>query len=134
MAAKTDSKGREMFERPLFERYTFVMVTTRNLAAARRFWVEQLGFPVTEDRPGESFIVDAGGLRLWIDLKDSEEKAVRGSDPAIGLKVRSVEMVLETLAARGITEKAEPLSANTGLYAIIHDPDGRSVVLTETAH
>src|SRR6202030_2990666 len=101
----------------------FVMVTTQNLASARKFWVEQLGFPVTEDRPGESFIVDAGGLRLWIDLKDSEEKAIRrGSDPAIGLKVRSVEMVLNTLAARGITEKAEPLCANTGLYAIIHDP------------
>jgi catechol 2,3-dioxygenase-like lactoylglutathione lyase family enzyme len=134
MAAKTEPKGKEIFERPLFERYTFVMVTTQNLVAARRFWVEQLGFPVTEDRPGVSFIVDAGGLRLWIDLKDSEEKAVRGSDPAIGLKVRSVEMALNTLAARGITEKAEPLSANTGLYAIIHDPDGRVVVLTETGH
>jgi catechol 2,3-dioxygenase-like lactoylglutathione lyase family enzyme len=88
-----------MFERPLFERYTFVMVTTRNLAAARKFWVEQLGFPVTEERAGESFIIDAGGLRLWIDLKDSEEKLVRGSDPAIGLKVRSVEMVLDSLVS-----------------------------------
>ena len=132
MASKTESKGREIFERPLFERYTFVMVTTQNLASARKFWVEQLGFPVTEDRPGESFIVDAGGLRLWIDLKDNEEKTIRGSDPAIGLKVRSVEMVLNALAARGITEKAEPLAANTGLYAIIHDRDGRAVVLTET--
>jgi catechol-2,3-dioxygenase len=121
-----------MFERPLFERYTFVMVTTQNLASARKFWVEQLGFPVTEERPGESFIIDAGGLRLWIDLKDSEERVVKGSDPAIGLKVRSVEMVLNSLAARGITEKTEPLSARAGLYAIIHDPDGRAVVLTET--
>ncbi|MDB6089542.1 MAG: Glyoxalase/Bleomycin resistance protein/Dioxygenase superfamily [Gammaproteobacteria bacterium] len=120
-----------MFERPLFERYTFVMVTTQNLAAAREFWVEQLGFPVTEERPGESFIIDAGGLRLGIDLKDKEERVVRGADPAIGLKVRSVEMVLNSLAARGITETVEPLSASTGLYAIIHDPDGRAVVLTE---
>jgi catechol 2,3-dioxygenase-like lactoylglutathione lyase family enzyme len=120
-----------MFERPLFERYTFVMVTTRNLAAARRFWVEQLGFPVAEDRPGESFIVDAGGLRLWMDLKETDESVLKGPDPAIGLKVRSVEMVLKTLAERGITEKAEPLSAIKGLYAIIHDPDGRAVVLTE---
>ncbi len=121
-----------MFDRPLFERYTFVMVTTQDLAAARQFWVEQLGFPVTEERPGESFVIDAAGLRLWIDLKDTEEKMVHGSDPAIGLKVRSVAMVLSSLAARGITETVEPLSANTGLYAIIHDPDGRAVVLTET--
>ena len=95
----TTATHKEMFERPLFERYTFVMVTTRNLAAARKFWVEQLGFPVTEERAGESFIIDAGGLRLWIDLKDSEEKLVRGSDPAIGLKVRSVEMVLDSLVS-----------------------------------
>lgn len=134
MAAKPKPRDKELFERPLFERYTFVMVTTQNLASARRFWVQLLGFPVTEDRPGESFIVDAGGLRLWIDLKDSDEPAVRGSDPAIGLKVRSVQMVLNTLAARGLTEKAEPLFANTGFYAIIHDPDGRPVVLTETGH
>lgn len=108
------------------------MVTTQKLASARKFWVEQLGFPVTEERPGESFICDVGGLRLWIDLKDSEEKLIRGADPAIGLKVRSVKMVLSSLAARGITEKVEPLSADAGLYAIIHDPDGRAVVLTET--
>ena len=127
----TDEMHGEMFERPLIERYTFVMVTTRNLASARKFWVEQLGFPVTEDRPGESFIIDAGGLRLWIDLKDSEERSARGSDPAIGLKVRSVKMVLDSLAARGVTENVEPLAAHTGLYAIIHDPDGRAVVLTE---
>jgi catechol 2,3-dioxygenase-like lactoylglutathione lyase family enzyme len=130
----TNEMHSEMFERPLIERYTFVMVTTEDLASARKFWVEQLGFPVTEDRPGESFIVDAGGLHLWIDLKDSEERPPRGSDPAIGLKVRSVKMVLDALAARGITEKVEPLSAHTGQYAIIHDPDGRAVVLTETAN
>ena len=79
------------------------MVSTQNLASARKFWVDQLGFPVTEERSGESFIIDAGGLRLWIDLKDSEEKLLKGSDPAIGLKVRSVKMVLSSLAARGIT-------------------------------
>lgn len=134
MAAKPKPTNKELFERPLFERYTFVMVSTRNLASARRFWVQQLGFPITEERPGESFIVDAGGLRLWIDLKESDERAVRGPDPAIGLKVRSVQMVLDALAARGLTEKSEPLSANTGSYAIIHDPDGRPVVLTETGH
>ena len=128
----TDEMHGEMFERPLIERYTFVMVTTRNLASARKFWVEQLGFLVTEERPGQYFIVDAGGLRLWIDLNDSDEKLVKGSDPGIGLKVRSVKMVLDSLAARGVTENVEPLAAHTGLYAIIHDPDGRAVVLTET--
>ena len=55
----TNEMHSEMIERPLIERYTFVMVTTQDLASARKFWVEHLGFPVTEDRPGESFIIDA---------------------------------------------------------------------------
>ena len=34
----------------MFERYSFVAITTTNLERARRFWVDQLGFRVTEER------------------------------------------------------------------------------------
>jgi hypothetical protein len=43
-------------------------------------------------------------------------------------------MVLDSLAAGGIIEKVEPVCASTGRYAIVHDPDGRVVVLTEAAN
>ncbi len=115
----------------MFERYSFVAVTTKDLPVARRFWVDQLGCPVTEECPGEFLIVDAGGLRLCFDLPDGEIHFPGSTDPVIGLKVCSLQAVLDTLAARGITEGAAPVSTPKGSYAIIHDPDGRAVVLTE---
>src|SRR5881397_354837 len=56
----------------MFERYSFVAITTLDVGRARRFWSGILGFPVTEEEPGQFFIVDAGGLRLCVDLADGD--------------------------------------------------------------
>lgn len=72
--------------------------------------MEQLGFPVTEERRGEFFIIDAGGLRLCVDLADGEIHFPGTTDPVIGLKVRSLPATLGTLVARGINEQAVPVS------------------------
>jgi catechol 2,3-dioxygenase-like lactoylglutathione lyase family enzyme len=115
----------------MFERYSFVAVTSEDLSAARRFWVEQLGFQVTEEKPSEFFIVDAAGLRLCVDQPDGKIHFTGSTDPIIGLKVRSLRDTLGMLRGRGITEAANPVSSGKGSYTIIHDPDGRAVVLTE---
>jgi catechol 2,3-dioxygenase-like lactoylglutathione lyase family enzyme len=36
----------------MFERYSFVAITTLDLDRARRFWVGALGFRVTEEKAG----------------------------------------------------------------------------------
>jgi len=113
----------------MFERYSFVAITTRNLAAARQFWVEQLGCRVTEERVDDYFIVDAGGLRLCIDLADGENHVEGSTDPVLGFKVASLREVLERLHDEGLYETLVRKVADT--HAVIHDPDGRSVVLTE---
>lgn len=115
----------------LFERYSFVAVTTLDLAQARDFWVDTLGFPVTDEKPGDFFMVDAGGLRLCIDLADGETHKFGGADPVIGLKVASLSQVLEKLAASGVKSVEGPTSAPRGQYARIRDPDGRVIILTE---
>lgn len=115
----------------MFERYSFVAVTTRNLERARRFWVDALGFPVTEEKSEEYFIVDAGGLRLCIDLADGDVHKSPGSDPVIGLKVRSVRTALAKLKARGLEPKRGPVEAGRTEYAELEDPDGRIVIITE---
>jgi catechol 2,3-dioxygenase-like lactoylglutathione lyase family enzyme len=112
-------------------RYSFVTLTTTDLARQRMFWVDKLGFEISEENPGEFFIVDAGGLRLCIDLADGEVHASGGTDPVIGLKVDSVQKTLAALAERGLAVAAEPLHAQKGSYAVIRDPDGRAVILTE---
>jgi len=115
----------------MFERYSFVAITTLNLKRARRFWVDDLGFAVTEEQPGQFFIVDAGGLRLCIDLADDEIHRPGSTDPVIGLRVQSVQRVMEELARRGIEPYRPPVAASRGNYFEIRDPDGRAVIITE---
>jgi len=44
----------------MFERYSFVAITALDLDRARAFWVNTLGFTITEEAVGQFFIVDAG--------------------------------------------------------------------------
>jgi catechol 2,3-dioxygenase-like lactoylglutathione lyase family enzyme len=116
----------------MFDRYSFVAITTSDLDRARQFWVNALGFPITEEEAGHFFIVDAGGLRLCVDLADDDIHKTGGSDPTIGLKVQSVSEVLSQLANLGIEAdlgRERQVRAN---YAVIRDPDGRAVIITES--
>ncbi len=116
----------------MFERYSFVAITTIDLDRARQFWVNALGFPITEEEAGHFFIVDAGGLRLCIDLADDDIHKTGGSDPTIGLKVQSVPEVLSQLANLGIEADLGREMQARGDYAVIRDPDGRAVIITES--
>ncbi len=115
----------------MFERYAFVAVTTTDLGRARRFWVEQLGFAVTDEEPGHFFIVDAGGLRLCVDRAEGDLHVAGGSDPVIGLLTGSLPQTLDALAARGVRPTRPPVDAPRGRYAVLRDPDGRAVIVTE---
>ncbi|HKA87709.1 MAG TPA: VOC family protein [Haliangiales bacterium] len=115
----------------MIERYSFVAITTTDLARARRFWADQMGFGVTEESPGHHFIVDAGGLRLCVDLADGDVHRAGGGDPVIGFKVEDVARTLDALARRGVRAENGPIRGQRGAYAELRDPDGRVVVLTE---
>ena len=116
---------------PVFERYSFVAVTTTDLARARAFWVGAMGGRVTEEEPGHHAIVDVGGLRLCLDVEDGDVHRAGGSDPVVGLHVRDLSASLSTLAARGVRPVEGPTKGRRGSWARIEDPDGRCVVLTE---
>ena len=115
----------------VFDRYAFVAVTTRDLVRARAFWCDTLGFRVTEEEPGHHFIVDAGGLRLCVDLEDGDLHCVGSTDPIIGLRVRALDEVLRQLRERNVVSEKGPLTGRGGQYAIVRDPDGRRIVITE---
>jgi catechol 2,3-dioxygenase-like lactoylglutathione lyase family enzyme len=115
----------------LIVRYSFVALTTTDLARQRKFWVDQLGFAVTEERPGEFFMLDVGGLRLCVDLADEDVHVPGGTDPVIGLKVDWVAATLAALARDGVAVPGGTTAAERGTYAVIRDPDGRAVILTE---
>jgi catechol 2,3-dioxygenase-like lactoylglutathione lyase family enzyme len=115
----------------MIERYAFVAITASDLARCRRFWVDQLGFQVTEQEPGHFFIVDAGGLRLCVDTEDGGIHRNGSTDPVIGLKVGSLDETLRDLDRRGVRAEKGPIAGTRGSWAVIRDPDGRAVVLTE---
>src|SRR5262245_57533105 len=115
----------------VFERYSFVAVTTTDLVRAKHFWSEQLRFTVTEEKAGHHFIVDAGGLRLCFDLPDGEHHKTSGADPVIGFKVASLDKALAALRQRGVEPTDGPVVGNRGAYAALRDPDGRPVIITE---
>jgi len=115
----------------MFERYSFVALTAQDLMQARAFWVGLLGLRVTEEREDDYFIVDAGGLRLCVDKADGQVHRVGGTDPAIGFKVKSVAETLTRLVERGLAEEVKVIDTPRGPYAVIHDPQGRSVILAE---
>jgi catechol 2,3-dioxygenase-like lactoylglutathione lyase family enzyme len=115
----------------MLDRYSFVAITTTDLERARRFWVDQLGFRVTEERPGEFFMLDAGGLRLCVDRADGDIHVAGGTDAVIGFKLASLEPGLAALAERGVRGAGPPVQGERGRYVVLRDPDGRPVILTE---
>ena len=114
----------------LFERHALVAVTTTDLARAKRFWVEALGCPVVE--AGEDhFLADMGGVRLCVDSADGDLHRTGSTDPVLGLRVKSIGDSLAALASKGIRPERGPLAGRGGSWALLRDPDGRAVVLTE---
>ncbi len=115
----------------IVERYSFVVLTPTDLTRARRFWVEQLGFSVTEEEEGRFFIIDAGTPRLCLDLADGDVHRSRKHRSVIAFKVASVAETLADLATHDVYAHRGPVAGHRGTYAELRDPDGRVVVLTE---
>jgi catechol 2,3-dioxygenase-like lactoylglutathione lyase family enzyme len=114
----------------LAERCAFVALTTTDLPRARRFWVDQLAFPVTEEDEGH-FVVDAAGLRLRVVLADGNVHRAGSTDPVLAFEVASLAETLADLAERDGYAHRGPAEGPHGAYAELRDPDGRPIVLTE---
>ncbi len=115
----------------ILERYSSVSLATADLARARWFWVEQLGFAVSSEEAGRYFVLDAGTLRLRVDAADGDVHRIGSTDPVVAFKVASVEETLAELASRDVYAHRGPFSGPQGAAAELRDPDGRPVLLTE---
>lgn len=109
---------------------SFVAVTCADFGAARRFWVDGIGFAEVES--GERhFIVDAGGLRLSFDQPDDVAHVAAGTDPVLGFRVASVPDAVAELRERGLEPTSGPDRRAGGSVVTYRDPDGRCVVLED---
>jgi catechol 2,3-dioxygenase-like lactoylglutathione lyase family enzyme len=115
----------------VFERCSFIAITSTDLARAKRFWAGVLNCPVLEEQVGHHFIVDLAGLRLCVDIEDGAVHVAGSTDPTLGIKVVSVRAALDALIERGLGQNPDIVRSGRGEYAILHDPDGHTLVLAD---
>ncbi len=115
-------------------RLATLTLTTRDLPRARSFYSAKLGFPVVEDRDGESFVVDAGGVRLHVDRTTVQKAPLENPEPRLVFHTNDLRARCFELRDRGVSVDG-PLSAPGagGLEARLADPDGHPILLYEHA-
>jgi catechol 2,3-dioxygenase-like lactoylglutathione lyase family enzyme len=107
-------------------------LSTRDLPRARSFYSAKLGFPVVDDRDGEWFIVDAGGVKLHVDQTAVQKTPLQNAEPRLVFHTSDLRAQCTLLRDRGVSVDGPLASPGaTGLYAQLADPDGHPIVLLE---
>lgn len=103
----------------------------RDLAAARRFYVDQLGLPVLQDFPAmRMFAVRAGSVRLSIFADRTD---AGGPGPAqILLGTADLESAISEMKSAGVAVSDPPFEAPGFMRSVtVDDPDGNPIVVAE---
>jgi catechol 2,3-dioxygenase-like lactoylglutathione lyase family enzyme len=111
-------------------------LSTRDLPRSRSFYSAKLGFPVVDDREGEWFVVDAGGVKLHVDRAAVQKAPLENAEPRLVFHTRDLRMQCLLLRDRGVSVVG-PLAGpgQSDLQAQLADPDGHPIVLLErTVH
>ena len=103
----------------------------RDLEAARRFYVDQLGFPVLQETAAMKLLaVRVGGSRMTV-FGDRTDQAGPGPSQII-LAVADLDAAIIDLEARGVELDGAPIAAGTFLrFVTARDPDGDIVALSQ---
>ncbi len=103
-------------------------IRVRDLEAARRWFVDNLGMALEFEVPGRRTVAlqDDAGLTLFLD----EAAGHLGADGVVlTFQVDDVEASYRTLSARGVPFESPPARRFWGYGAELRDPDGHLVLL-----
>ena len=104
-------------------RLQFFSIRTHDLAAARRFYVEQLGFDIISEKAGEYVQVAIAGVPVCVDA----EAASGPQQPnQIGIEVSDLQQAIRYLQERGLSVATG--SAGPEHWASVKDPDGHEIL------
>ena len=120
----------------MIKRLAHVCLGARDLLAAERFYVEQLGMPLAFEfmRGGEriGFYVKAGaGTYIEIFADSSPEAAERPRIKHFCLEVDDLDAAIATLTERGVEVVDRKLGADNAWQAWISDPSGIRIELMQ---
>ena len=106
-----------------------VALSVRDLARARTFWVERMGFRLMKEEPDRYVQVNLGNFRLRLE-SSGEVRRPRGAGIALIFQVRSLPKTARELDQRGVAyEEISPPDGGASLET--GDPDGHRVVFRE---
>jgi glyoxylase I family protein len=108
-----------------------VSINVRDVEAAARFYVGQLGLTPRDDRPDFGFPgawLDAGGQQ--VHLIEAEPPADRGQHFA--LQVADLDAAIAELRGSGVAV-SDAMAVGTGRQAFLNDPSGNGIELHQVA-
>jgi catechol 2,3-dioxygenase-like lactoylglutathione lyase family enzyme len=106
-------------------RVQFFTIRTKNLETARRFYVDDLGFPIMNEKTGEYFQVAIAGLPLCVDLSADNAPAQANH---IGIEVTDLDITMAVLREKGFVIREGARVDGAERWAAIDDPDGHELI------
>lgn len=110
-----------------------IVLSVRNLAKSRAFWVDRLGFRAMKEEPDRFVQLNLGNFRLRLESADDVRRprgTGTGAGTAIVFQVRSLPKTAKELEERGVAFEELDLPRD-GASLVTGDPDGHRVVFRE---
>jgi catechol 2,3-dioxygenase-like lactoylglutathione lyase family enzyme len=108
----------------------FITVSTRDFDAARAFYGDVLGLPLSKQwgkMPAAEF--ETGNLTIAVMQSDAFGVEFRANNHPIELRVDDFEAARRVLESRGIEFKGETLDSGVCWQAFFEDPDGNALAI-----
>jgi|ERR671923_40920 catechol 2,3-dioxygenase-like lactoylglutathione lyase family enzyme len=106
-------------------RLQFFTIRTKSLETARRFYVDDLGFPIMNEKAGEYFQVAIAGVPLCVDLSTDNVPAQANQ---IGIEVTDLDTTIAMLRKKGFVVREGERAEGAERWAAINDPDGHELI------
>ncbi|MCE9638253.1 MAG: VOC family protein [Planctomycetes bacterium] len=110
-----------------------IVLSVRNLAKSRAFWVDRLGFRAMKEEPDRFVQLNLGNFRLRLESADDVRRprgTGTGTGTAIVFQVRSLPKTAKELEDRGVAFEELDLPRD-GASLVTGDPDGHRVIFRE---
>ncbi|WP_342360177.1 VOC family protein [Terrarubrum flagellatum] len=106
-----------------------------DVAAAKRFYVEALGFAVMQEFGDAMAIISRGDLKLWLagPMASASKPMPDGRKPESGgwnrivVEVDDIDALVAKLKAAHVAFRNEPFSGPGGTQVLIEDPSGNPI-------
>ncbi len=110
-------------------------IHVRDLAAARHFYVDQLGLPVLQETAALKLLaVRTGASRLTIfgDQTGDQTGVIGKQLSHITLATENIDATIAELRSRGVIVAGEPIEAKGFMrFVILSDPEGHTVGIAQ---